>query len=132
MLLKDQLIVKANTPNRNGRIYTDECLKEIKEQLDAHEESVTNFVYDNKDNVENPSILDVVGVITDYKVEDNLLKGNIEILDTPKGKLIEEKINKGENIYFSINGVGDLNDKDEVENYEFKNFIITEADMWRE
>lgn len=105
--LFNQVVAIANEPNQNNRIYTREVLQEICD--------------DNKDLINNRSMFGIIGFPEDsiiYFSEvshivtrltlclDNELVADIEICDSPHGKLLQNIIDAGVKVSFRICGVG--------------------------
>ena len=109
MILKEQCIVKFNNPNRNGRIYSSDCFNLddpiIQERLKAG--AFFGEFGLSKDKLEIDLTKVSHRVINLYKKEDGLY-ADIETLETPCGKLLEDIINKGNQVNFRTRGSGDL------------------------
>lgn len=110
MLLKEQCIVKFNKPNKNGRIYSSDCFNledpVIQEQLKkASFYGEFGFPKDCRLQIDITKISH--RIINLYKKEDGLY-ADIEILETPCGKLLEDIINKGNQVSFRTRGLGEL------------------------
>ena len=123
MILTEQCIIKFNKPNKNGRIYSSECFNlddpVIKEKLnDRIFFGEFGFPEDSREEIDMSKVSHAIKKL--YKTEDGLY-ADIEILETPKGKLLEDIINKGNQVSFRPRGSGDLIHKEdgslEVTNY---------------
>ena len=109
--LKGQIVEVLDKPNRNGRIYTTECIKNsvlnnplIQERLKLHNLFGTFTLIGN----EEVSLDNTSHCITNLYIEDNCLKADIDILDTPNGRMLKEHLDKGEGIYPYLSGNGEL------------------------
>ena len=109
MILKEQCIVKFNNPNRNGIIYSSDCFNLddpiIQERLKAG--AFFGEFGLSKDKLEIDLTKVSHRVVNLYKKEDGLY-ADIETLETPCGKLLEDIINKGNQVSFRTRGSGDL------------------------
>lgn len=109
MILKEQCIVKFNKPNKNGRVYSSDCFNLddpiIQERLKAG--AFFGEFGLSKDKLEIDLTKVSHRVINLYKKEDGLY-ADIETLETPCGKLLEDIINRGNQVNFRTRGSGDL------------------------
>ena len=64
--------------------------------------------------------------VSNIKIKNNNLVGDIEILDTPEGKMLQWMLDKGDNLYIASRGNGKINDKGIVENYNLISFDVVE------
>lgn len=123
MIIKDVRVCEYDKPNKNGRIYKSDCFDLnnpiIKEQLsNGCLFGELNFPEDDR-----TAEIDMTKVshriISLHQKEDGLY-ADIEILDTPRGKMLEKTLNKNN---FRTRGFGKLtlinNDNYVVEDYEF-------------
>ena len=109
MILKEQCIVKFNNPNRNGIIYSSDCF-DIDDPIIQERLKAGAFFGEfglSKDKLEIDLTKVSHRVINLYKKEDGLY-ADIETLETPCGKLLEDIINKGNQVSFRTRGSGDL------------------------
>ena len=89
-------------PNHNGRIYDSNMMKEA---IEKWKENGCKFAelkpdYKNIDFM-NPCLSEAVAKVEDVWIEDNKVLGKVELLDTPKGKTLQELIKGGRE--FKIN-----------------------------
>lgn len=130
MILKEQCIVKFNNPNRNGIIYSSDCFNLddpiIQERLKAG--AFFGEFGLSKDKLEIDLTKVSHRVINLYKKEDGLY-ADIETLETPCGKLLEDIINKGNQVNFRSNGSGYLIEREdglmEVKDYTLESINYT-------
>lgn len=98
--------IKFNYLNKNDRIYiledVEKCIPEFLQMIQ------NNVVYgcfskdvniDNVDNI-NTHLNNVSHMIRDVNIENNILNIEIEVLDTPKGKILQYMIDN--DIYFNL------------------------------
>jgi len=108
LILKDKLLQKANTKNHNGRIYPPEILfREVKKysQLVKERRSLGELDHPDSPIVE---LKNVSHLITHIYVTGDDVRGDIEILNTPQGKILRSIIEQGVKIGISSRGVGSL------------------------
>jgi hypothetical protein len=96
----------ANTKNQNGRIY----------QRNILEREVTNYAKAIKERralgeLDHPetstvSLQNVSHLVTNAYWDGDEVKGNIEVLDTPKGQILKNLLDAGITIGISSRGVG--------------------------
>ena len=115
MVLKEQCITKFNQPNKNGRVYSsdDFDLNDpiIQEKLKNNSFfGELGFPVDRNDDIDLEKISH--RVINLYKKDDGLY-ADIEILDTPNGRILEQLVNTGIRVGFRTRGSGTLNSKDD-------------------
>lgn len=128
MILKEQCIVKFNNPNRNGIIYSSDCFNLddpiIQERLKAG--AFFGEFGLSKDKLEIDLTKVSHRVINLYKKEDGLY-ADIETLETPCGKLLEDIINKGNQVNFRTRGSGDLIPREDGI-FEVKDYTLASID----
>ena len=128
MILKEQCIVKFNNPNRNGRIYSSDCF-DIDDPIIQERLKAGAFFGEfglSKDKLEIDLTKVSHRVINLYKKEDGLY-ADIEILETPCGKLLEDIINKGNPVSFRTRGSGDLIPREDG-TFEVKDYTLVSID----
>ena len=100
------IIQKAETKNQNGRIYPRGILaREVENYMKAIRErrSVGELDHPERSTV---NLSEVSHLVTDAHWEGNDLVGQIEVLSTPKGKILESLLESGVTIGISSRGVG--------------------------
>lgn len=98
--------IKFNYLNKNDRIYIlEDVEKYIPEFLQMVQNNVVYGYFskdvniDNVDNI-NTHLNNVSHMIRDVNIENNILNIEIEVLDTPKGKILQYMIDN--DIYFNL------------------------------
>ena len=128
MILKEQCIVKFNNPNRNGIIYSSDYFNLddpiIQERLKAG--AFFGEFGLSKDKLEIDLTKVSHRVINLYKKEDGLY-ADIETLETPCGKLLEDIINRGNQVNFRTRGSGDLIPREDGI-FEVKDYTLASID----
>jgi hypothetical protein len=100
------IIQKAETKNQNGRIYPRAILdREVENYTKAIRErrAVGELDHPERSTV---NLSEVSHLVTDCSWEGNNLMGQIEVLGTPKGKILESLLEAGVTIGISSRGVG--------------------------
>lgn len=128
MILKEQCVVKFNKPNKNGRIYSEDCFNLDDPIIQERLKTGTFFgeLGFPEDRLQTDLTKVSHRVINLYKKEDGLY-ADIEILETPNGKLLEDIINKGNQVSFRTRGSGDLIPRED-ESSEVKDYILESID----
>lgn len=120
-ILKNQVICEADIPNQNGRIYSKNILEEIVKDF---KEKFNYKMYGKIGPPKYPHTIIFKLVshrIINLKLEDNKLKADIAILDTPEGKKLYDLINK-KDIKFVLYGMGEIKNK-MIQNYSITTII---------
>ena len=112
MLLENVCVAKFNTPNKNGRIYSPDCFNlddpVLKERLACGVLlGELGFPEGTREEVNMTKVSHVTKNL--YKREDGLY-ADIETLNTPNGRKLEQVANK---CNFRTRGVGNLNPRDD-------------------
>ena len=105
-----------DSPNKNGRIYTKECMKKaiadtkklIEEKRFLGELEQPQYTGINLSNVSH--------MITDLRIEENKIVADIQVLKTPKGILLQEMMDAKE-IEFVQRGLGKIGKDNIVTDY---------------
>lgn len=100
------LFAEFDTRNQNGRIYPK----------DIYESALNRIMYKIKEGrllgecdhpeYDEVKLANVSHVIRDCRIEDNKVYGDVEVLDTPSGKIVQSLIEAGIPIGISSRGVG--------------------------
>jgi hypothetical protein len=102
------ILQKADTINRNGRVYPFNILKA---QADKYHQLVKERrALGECDHPESPiiSLANVSHLITEMHWEGNTLLGTAEILDTPSGNILKGLMKSGVMLGISSRGVGSV------------------------
>lgn len=99
-MLKNQILIPLNVKNKNGRIYTDSELKDIKDSYYGE--------YNHIAKTSEISINEISHMISNIRIENNNLIGDITILKTSKGDLLNALINLDVKIVFRPRSIGDV------------------------
>ena len=97
---------KANTLNQNGRVYPLDVLqREVKNYQKFIEEGRALGELDHPDS-SVVSLANVAHCVREAYMDGDTVFGTIEVLDTPKGKILKSLIESGIKIGISSRGVG--------------------------
>ncbi len=97
------ILIEADKPNKNKRIYPLHVLKKVVEESNKGEMlGHLDMPEDGKTHLQ-----DVSHMCRNFEIKDGFLQCEIEILDTPKGKILKDMIHYVE---FRTAGNGDLSD----------------------
>ena len=125
MKFRAELIKINGKPNKNGRIYTEEALKNIEENI--FNKNVVYYPFKGDYDITEYTPFDIVGKIIDVKRENNTLFVIGEFIDNVSVNPIIEIIKDLKCLYLSPNGYGCYSFKDNktIEDYEYDYCSIT-------
>ena len=129
LVIQSNAIV-ADKPNANGRIYSRELIEDINEQIINDKKGV--YVTVLADDISPDLILtNIAGKVTFSEIDDqqNSLVITAEILDTPKGKIINQLADSGITFRLYPVGVGMIEEDGSITSYEFSHFNIEPYDQ---
>lgn len=111
-VLKDKLLQRANTKNHNGRIYPKSVLsREVKKYAELVNDRRAAGELDHPDSPV-VSLNNVSHLITNIYERGEEVRGDIEILNTPKGAILKNLVQQKVKIGISSRGVGSLQNED--------------------
>ena len=112
------ILQKADTKNRNGRVYPARILKrEADKYMELVKERRALGECDHPDSAV-VSLANVSHLVTEMWWEGDTLKGKIEIVDSPSGNILKGLLKSGVKLGISSRGVGSVksqNDSDVVQ-----------------
>jgi hypothetical protein len=112
------ILQKANTENRNGRVYPLNILKrEAKKYEEAVSERRATGELDHPDSAV-VSLSNVSHMVTEMWWEGDTLMGTVQLLETPSGNILKGLLKSGVMLGISSRGVGSVKSKnglDEVQ-----------------
>jgi len=112
------ILQKANTLNRNGRVYPSQILKrEVLKYTELVRERSAMGELDHPDSAVI-SLSNVSHLVTEMWWEGETLWGKIEVAETPSGNILKGLLKSGFKLGISSRGVGSVkssNDKDVVQ-----------------
>ena len=100
-------LLRSDIPTRNGRLYTDECLYGILNDLQVFIENAVPIVTLNNSDDYCIELTSVCGVVTKAVIDDHVLYVDIDIIDTPAGRTLFN-LPAETRLYFAPHGQGDL------------------------
>lgn len=100
------ILQKADTLNQNGRIYPKEILE--REVRNYQKFIVENRALGECDHPDSSvvNLKNVSHIIREAFFEGDVVKGVVEILDTPSGKILQSLVESGVKLGISSRGVG--------------------------
>ncbi len=102
------ILQKANTENRNGRVYPIEILKrEAKKYEEAVNERRATGELDHPDSAV-VSLSNVSHMVTKMWWEGDTLMGEVQLLETPSGNILKGLLKSGVMLGISSRGVGSV------------------------
>lgn len=107
MTIKGYPLLRSDIPTRNGRLYTNKCLKTVLEDLQEFIKTHTPVVTFNNSNDYCIESTSVCGAITKAVIDDHVLYVDIDIIDTPAGRTLFN-LPAETRLYFAPHGHGDL------------------------
>lgn len=109
-------IFDSKYKHKNHYVYDSDVLKNaVKEFNDSPNKYVLR---ENKNYVNQINLIDVIGIVNNIYYTNGEIHANIEILDTPEGKIYQELI-KNNSVRFSPAGFGEITDN-KVTNYTIR------------
>jgi hypothetical protein len=105
------ILQKANTENRNGRVYPLDILKrEAKKYEEAVRERRATGELDHPDSAV-VSLSNVSHMVTEMWWDGDTLMGKVQILETPSGEILKGLLKSGVMLGISSRGVGSVKNK---------------------
>ena len=129
MTIEGYPLLRSDIPTKNDRLYTDECLKTILDDLQEFINTGTPIVTFNNPDDYCIDPMSMCGAVTKAVINDHVLYVDIDIIDTPNGRTLFN-LPAETRLYFAPHGHGDLEypncdgtvTYNKVVNYEF-NYI---------
>jgi hypothetical protein len=114
-------------PNRNNRIYTRECLEKVINESKSKIDEGLLFVTDRIQYSPEVNVSDIIGNVKSLEIEGDKVVADIHGYKIPiLGKIhIETFINDGIYLEITPNGIGSLNEKNEIIDYKLISFSIS-------
>ena len=100
-------LLRSDIPTRNGRLYTDECLKTILDDLQEFINTGTPIIAFNNPDDYCIDLASMCGAVTKAVIENHVLYVDIDIIDTPAGRTLFN-LPAETRLYFAPHGQGDL------------------------
>lgn len=88
-----EMITQAGVCNKNGNMYTKECLEHIVESINKSDPPIFGTVgYPDPDQINdiNVNLKDVAFKVENATLKDNQVFADIQVLETPKGEVLKE------------------------------------------
>jgi len=105
-ILMKGILQKADTLNQNGRIYPIEVLQ--REVRNYQKFIVENRALGELDHPDSSvvNLKNVSHIVREAYLENGVVYGTVEILDTPSGKILQSLVESGVKLGISSRGVG--------------------------
>ena len=106
-----------DSPNRNGRIYTRECMEKA---IEGVKKLIEEKRFLGELEIPHDTIVDLSNVshmVTDLRIEESKIVADIQVLKTPKGIILQEKIDANE-VEIVQRGLGKIGKDNIVTDYE--------------
>lgn len=117
-------ILILDQPNKNNRTYTTECVQQC---IDTHpvvygELGMSPFnvneLIDSSSSVDlSVNTARISHVVTNMKIKDGYWVGDVRILNTPMGRMLNQLISVEFHIDFRPRGTGNINEDGVISNY---------------
>jgi len=105
-LIMTGVLQKAGTLNQNGRVYPEDVLeREVRNYQKFITEGRALGELDHPDS-SVVELKNVSHVVRSAHMEDGVVYGTIEVLETPNGKILQSLVDSGIKIVISSRGVG--------------------------
>lgn len=114
-------VLTCDKPTRTGRFYPKTLIEEnvLKNPIIAEKLANRMFFGEFLDKEEKSNFIEDVAFSTEnLYLEDDDLKADIAILDTPKGEILNKLIDSDASVVFSCSGVGSVDENNKVISYE--------------
>lgn len=127
-----QPLIYANVKNSNDRIYTQEALDKIKEQLSEQIKKGRALGELGHPDRFEVTLNNTSHLVTDIYQEDDVLYGDIRILDTPRGRDLQNLMD-ADLIVFRPRSAGIVNEDGTVNIHQIYSFdaIPKSEDAWK-
>lgn len=136
LIIKNVLLQRADTPNRNKRVYRkqilDAALNEYFDKIRG-KRAFGSLDHPTGEDANVISLSTVCQVIKDAYWKENELRGDVEILNTPSGNIVKEILLAGYRVGQSSRGMGSVmplkeSDDDELVEVQDDFLFISLAD----
>lgn len=117
LMALEGIFQRAGTENANKRVYPESLWKKIMSDEDVVDRLTTRRMVGELDHPANGSTSTqrVSHVVTNHEMhEDGTIRGRLEILDTPNGRIAETLLNAGVQLGISSRGDGSVERKGDV------------------
>ena len=104
--MKKQLM-KLNYMNQNGRIYNSKLLQPL-----LNKKYFGEISHPGTPNVD---LSKISHEISNLRIEEDILYGDVNVLDTPQGKKLNKILSE---VIFRPRALGNINEQNVVENFE--------------
>jgi hypothetical protein len=97
-------ICVADVPNRNGRVYPRRVLEE---QVAKWKQKAQNrLIFGGIEPKVAPMLSDASHLVTDIFMDGDKLTAEVEMIDTPSGRVLKKLLDDGVSVKFNMAGIG--------------------------
>lgn len=123
------ILQKSDTKNQNGRLYTRNVLeREVKNYAQIVSENRGLGTLDHEDSAQI-SLEKVSHKVNKIWLEGNNVMGELQLLDTPKGKIAQDLLAGGVQVGISSRGCGEVEKNNEGIDVVGEDFILISFDL---
>jgi hypothetical protein len=115
-LIINEVLLESNVPTRTGKIFSNSTLHDIANQKFIYGEFVISYEPGFDTDPMYVSVSKMTHEITNLRVEENKLIGDIQIQDNPNGKLLLDLIPK--KVMLVPRGFGQVDKNNVVTNFK--------------
>lgn len=113
-LISSGVIVEADVPNRNGRVYPRVVLEQMIREVERKANPARVFGSIGMPEGVAVDLSKVSHTVSNLHItEDGKVLGDVMILDTPQGRIMEKVLEAEPERQFRLAGIGKLEDNDD-------------------
>lgn len=113
-LISSGVIVEADVPNRNGRVYPRAVLEQMIREVERKANPARVFGSIGMPEGVAVDLSKVSHTVSNLHItEDGKVLGDVMILDTPQGRIMEKVLEAEPERQFRLAGIGKLEDNDD-------------------
>jgi hypothetical protein len=113
-LIESGVIVEADVPNRNGRVYPRAVLEQMIREIERKSNPARVFGSVGMPAGVEVDLSRVSHTVSDLHItEDGKVLGKVMILDTPQGRIMQKVLEAEPSRQFRMAGIGKLEDNED-------------------
>jgi hypothetical protein len=113
-LIESGVIVEADVPNRNGRVYPRAVLEQMIREIERKSNPARVFGSVGMPAGVEVDLSKVSHTVSDLHItDDGKVLGKVMILDTPQGRIMEKVLEAEPDRQFRLAGIGKLEDNED-------------------
>jgi len=120
MKLKITSLMKAGVPTVTGRVYTKKILQKATESMQSKINDKFRSAFGMPFSQVGSSLIylsEVSHKVSSMELDGDSLNVEIEVLDTPNGKVLKELIESNCSVRFGLSGVGSIEKGEVLDDY---------------